>query len=107
MPACLTSWHLYFLHRIKSYSSLSVEVAGISTAAGATSSITASLPSSTFESFWANPLLKETFERRIRAARRIANVQVVLSKKSFVFLTPPTTCVLPPKLEDSPPPFGF
>ena len=35
------------------------------------------------------------------------SIQVVLSRKSVVFLTPPICWVSPPKEEDNPPPFGF
>ncbi len=54
------------------------------------------------------PLSIEKFDNKINANNEIANVQVVLSKKLFVFCTPPKDCApQPPNEEDNPPPFGF
>ena len=45
---------------------------------------------------------------KIKANIAIANVQVVLSKKLFVFCTPPKDAPPPPpNEEDNPPPLGF
>ncbi len=49
-----------------------------------------------------------TFDSKIKANKSVAKAQVLLSKKSVVFLTPPNCWVPPPpKDEDNPPPFGF
>ena len=45
---------------------------------------------------------------KIKTIKSVASVQVLLSKKSPVFLTPPTTWLEPPpNEEDNPPPLGF
>ena len=50
----------------------------------------------------------EKLDNKINANIAIAKVQVVLSKKLFVFCTPPRDCAPPPPNEDdNPPPFGF
>src|SRR5690606_25854189 len=49
-----------------------------------------------------------TLDNKMRTTNIVPNVQVLLSKKSPVFLTPPTIWVPPPpKEDDNPPPLGF
>lgn len=57
--------------------------------------------------FWSdNEPVKLRLDNMINAIRMVAKVQVLLSRKSVVFCTPPIICV-PPRLDDKPPPFGF
>ena len=49
---------------------------------------------------------KLKLESKIKAIKIVANVQVLLSKKSVVFWTPPNICD-PPIDDDNPPPLGF
>ena len=51
-------------------------------------------------------ILKLKVDNKISAIKIVANVQVLLSKKSEVFCTPPI-CVEPPNEEERPPPLGF
>ena len=49
-----------------------------------------------------------TLEIKINAKSKTAKAQVLLSKKSVVFLTPPICCEPPPpKVDANPPPLGF
>ncbi len=52
----------------------------------------------------APPKLK--LESKMSTINTVANVQVLLSKKSVVFCTPPNIWE-PPMEEDNPPPLGF
>jgi hypothetical protein len=49
---------------------------------------------------------KLKLESKINTIKTVAKVQVLLSKKSVVFCTPPNICV-PLIVEDNPPPLGF
>ena len=99
MPACHLSWHfLYFIFVFSSYWALSVvfvplvagAVIGVSgKASGAVVSIGS--PLSNFESESLKLPFIATLESKIRTTNMVANVQVLLSKKSPVFFTPPTT----------------
>lgn len=54
------------------------------------------------------PPIMKTLENKISANIMVASVQVLLSKKSLVFCTPPICAPPPPPKDDeSPPPFGF
>ena len=63
--------------------------------------------SNNFESEASLPEDNVMFYTNIRAKSKVANSQVLRSKKSEVFCTPPICCVPPPKDEDKPPPLGF
>ena len=63
--------------------------------------------SSNFESIVSLPEDNVMFDTNIRAKSKVAKSQVLRSKKSEVFCTPPNCCVPPPKDEDKPPPLGF
>src|SRR5690606_22110164 len=65
-------------------------------------------PSITLDSAAEPPSRMVTFESRIKTSSNVARVHVLLSKKSVVFLTPPSCWPPPPPNEDeSPPPLGF
>ena len=54
------------------------------------------------------PLLIATLDNKINANKSVAKAQVLLSKKSPVFLTPPNCCVPPPPNDDdNPPPVSY
>ena len=46
-------------------------------------------------------------EIKIKTNKMAANTQVLRSKKSVVFCTPPSCCELPPNEDERPPPLGF
>src|SRR6056297_571057 len=70
--------------------------------------VSMSSPCSNLESTSPKLPFNAILEARINKTSIPANVHVLLSKKSPVFLTPPTTWLPPPpNEEDSPPPFGF
>ena len=50
--------------------------------------------------------VKLKLDNRINKIKIVAKVQVLLSKKSVVFCTPPIICD-PPNDDDKPPPLGF
>ena len=59
------------------------------------------------DSVFISPVFKVILESNINISNKEANIQVLLSKKSVVFLTPPICCESPPNEDDNPPPFGF
>ena len=100
MPA-LTGWHLvYCVCTIYFFAGAGVIGAGV-----AAFGVTASVLSMIFESV-SNEPSKLKLESNINKINIPPRVQVLLSKKSVVFCTPPI-CVDPPNEEESPPPLGF
>jgi uncharacterized membrane protein len=83
----------------------SVAGAGVIGAGVAAFGVTASVLSMIFESVPNEPP-KLKLESNINKINIPPKVQVLLSKKSVVFCTPPI-CVDPPNEEESPPPLGF
>jgi len=104
MPA-LTGWHLLYLSITYffagSFAGAGVIGAGVVAFGEAVSVLSIIFE---FESPIESPKLK--LESKIRTINIVANVQVLLSKKSVVFCTPPI-CVDPPNEDESPPPLGF
>jgi len=116
MPA-LTGWHFVLLYPKDYFLASSVAgfvvsagvVALFSVAAGAEEGIAGvvtALSSITFEPLSLLPPLKLKLDNKIKAINVAPKYQVLLSKKSVVFCTPPIICELP-KVEDNPPPLGF
>ena len=105
MPA-LTGWHLvYFVCTIYYFAGSDAGVAGVIGAGVAAFGVTASVLSMIFESVPNEPP-KLKLESNINKINIPPKVQVLLSKKSVVFCTPPI-CVDPPNDDESPPPLGF
>ena len=106
MPA-LTGWHLIYFD-VKNYFAGVVPTGAFWTGAAGVGVLEAgaSVLSIIFESLSPNDPPKLKLESKISTINIAANVQVLLSKKSVVFCTPPI-CVDPPNDEESPPPLGF
>lgn len=104
MPA-LTGWHLVYFVCTIYYFAGSDAGAGVIGAGVAAFGVTASVLSMIFESVPKEPP-KLKLESNINKINIPPKVQVLLSKKSVVFCTPPI-CVDPPNEDESPPPLGF
>ena len=101
MPTCHSHWH-FKLFLMDNYFKLSL-VVGVVVSTG----VVVSIPSKVLSNLklLSPPLGIAKFANKINANIAIAKVQVVLSKKLFVFCTPPKDAPPPPpKEEDNPPP---
>src|SRR5690606_22719956 len=111
--ACHFCRHLFTCMLFRIYLIVSKGPLSLAAGAGASGMVAGALvgvvPScSNLESLWVKFPFKDTFETKIRTINKVANVQVLLSKKSPVFFTPPIICEPPPpKEDDRPPPLGF
>ena len=100
-PLMLTAWH-------KNYSwgtsgMVSGNVSGITSGMGCSTALSCKRR----ESERVLPVPSEMFESKMSTSKSPASNQVLRSRKSEVFWTPPICCPPPPKDEDRPPPLGF
>jgi hypothetical protein len=96
------------MRKEKNYFAVFGATGAFCTGAGFTSleGVANSVFSNNFDSVSLNVPLKLRLDSNINAIRIVASVQVLLSKKSVVFCTPPSIWE-PLIADDNPPPFGF